>query len=47
MEGQGGDQWVSDPEHVAILAQRYGRIRSQALRKDQSIELIERIAKEL
>ncbi|MGC0418423.1 helix-turn-helix domain-containing protein [Embleya sp. AB8] len=47
MEGQGGDQWVSDPEHVAILAQRYGRIRSQALPKDQSLQLIERIAKEL
>ncbi|WP_439679268.1 helix-turn-helix domain-containing protein [Embleya sp. MST-111070] len=47
MEGQGGDQWISEPEHVAILAQRYGRIRSQALWKDQSVELIEGIAKSL
>lgn len=47
IEGQAGGAWAADPEQVAILAQRHGIIRTQALRVGKSIALIEQIAGEL
>lgn len=47
VEGQAGGVWVADPGKVAVLAQRHGIIRTQALRVAESIALIEQIAGEL
>ncbi|MFE5327016.1 helix-turn-helix domain-containing protein [Embleya sp. NPDC056575] len=44
IEGQAGGSWVSDPEQAAVIAQRHGRIQTQALRAAESVELIEKIA---
>jgi len=47
IEGQAGGAWTSDPEQAAIIAQRHGRIQTQALRAAESISLIEEIAGDL
>ncbi|MFF3565629.1 helix-turn-helix domain-containing protein [Streptomyces sp. NPDC002574] len=46
-EGQLGGLLTDDPERVSLLQQRYGMIRSQALRPEESAKLIEQIAGEL
>jgi transcriptional regulator with XRE-family HTH domain len=47
VEGQLGGVHVADPEEVSVLTQRYGIIRSQALTKTQSADLIKKIVGEL
>lgn len=37
---------ISNPAKVSRLAQRYAKIRSQALSPDESLELIQRLAGE-
>ncbi|WP_161500620.1 helix-turn-helix domain-containing protein [Embleya scabrispora] len=47
IEGQVGGVWATDATQAAIIAQRHGRIQTQALRAAESIELIERITGDL
>ncbi|WP_158288149.1 helix-turn-helix transcriptional regulator [Streptomyces sp. ICBB 8177] len=47
VEYQGGSEWVSKPEDVSVLHQRYGIIRAQALTTRDSLALIESLAGEL
>ncbi|MFJ4831643.1 Scr1 family TA system antitoxin-like transcriptional regulator [Streptomyces sp. NPDC088747] len=47
MEVQGQSTLVSRPEDVGILTRRYAMIRSQALRPEESVALIEQLAGEL
>lgn len=47
MEGNGHSTLVSKPEDVGLLARRYAMIRSQALRPEESVALIEQLAGEL
>lgn len=47
IEGQAGGAWTTDPEQAAVIAQRHGRIQTQALRAAESITLIEQIAGDL
>ena len=47
MEGNGHSTLVSKPEDVGVLARRYAMIRSQALRPEESVALIEQLAGEL
>ncbi|MFF6990648.1 Scr1 family TA system antitoxin-like transcriptional regulator [Streptomyces sp. NPDC010273] len=42
-EGQRGSQWVSDPDEVSILARKYAMLRSQALRPQESRDLLDRL----
>jgi hypothetical protein len=47
MEGNGHSTLVSRPDEVGALARRYAMIRSQALRPEESVALIEQLAGEL
>ncbi|MFE5331198.1 Scr1 family TA system antitoxin-like transcriptional regulator [Embleya sp. NPDC056575] len=47
VEGQGGSYWISDPDGVRSVIQRYGILRSQALDVRESLKRIEQIAGEL
>ncbi|SBT91692.1 Helix-turn-helix domain-containing protein [Streptomyces sp. DI166] len=47
MEIQGYPRLVVDREEVRLLAARYGIIRAQALRPDESLELIEKVLGEI
>nr|WP_239158016.1 DUF5753 domain-containing protein [Streptomyces sp. SID13726] len=47
MEGNGHSTLVSKPADVGVLARRYAMIRSQALRPEESVALIEQLAGEL
>ncbi|MFE6483230.1 Scr1 family TA system antitoxin-like transcriptional regulator [Streptomyces sp. NPDC057757] len=47
MEGNGQSTLVSRLDEVGILARRYAMIRSQALRPEESVALIEQLAGEL
>ncbi|MFI8993482.1 Scr1 family TA system antitoxin-like transcriptional regulator [Streptomyces sp. NPDC053542] len=47
MEGNGESTLVSKPDDVGVLTRRYAMIRSQALRPDESVKLIEQLRDEL
>jgi transcriptional regulator with XRE-family HTH domain len=47
MEGNGKSTLVSKPDEVGVLARRCAMIRSQALRPEESLSLIEELAEEL
>ncbi|XUL88269.1 helix-turn-helix domain-containing protein [Streptomyces galilaeus] len=47
MEGNGHSTLVSKPEEVGILSRRYAMISRQALRPEESVALIEKLAGEL
>ncbi|MCX4908556.1 helix-turn-helix transcriptional regulator [Streptomyces sp. NBC_00878] len=47
MEVEGQSTLVSSPEHVGVLTRRYAMIGRQALRPEDSIELIEQLTGEL
>jgi transcriptional regulator with XRE-family HTH domain len=47
MEGNGQSTLVSKPGEVGVLARRCAMIRSQALRQEESLTLIEKLAGEL
>ncbi len=46
MEGNGQSSLISQPDEVGVLARRYGMIRSQALRPEESLSLIAQLAGE-
>jgi hypothetical protein len=46
LEAQDESLLISDPAKVSVYAQRYAKIRSQALGPDESLGLIERLAGE-
>jgi hypothetical protein len=46
MENEGESLLISDPAKVTELAQRYAKIRAQALSPDESVALVERLAEE-
>ncbi|MEV6171342.1 helix-turn-helix transcriptional regulator [Streptomyces sp. NPDC051954] len=43
VEGQRGSQWVSDPDEVSILALKYAMLRTQALTRPESRDLLDRL----
>ncbi|ASR00548.1 helix-turn-helix transcriptional regulator [Streptomyces sp. 11-1-2] len=47
MEGHGKSILITKPDEVGVLAHRYAMIRSQALRPDESVRLIEELMGEL
>jgi len=47
IEGQGHSILLTDREEVRVIAARYGIIRAQALSPRESLELIEKVLKEL
>lgn len=46
-EGQGGSVFLSDRKAVGVLYQRYGKLRAQALRRSDSVSLLERMRGDL
>lgn len=42
-ESQQGSQWVSDPDKVSVLAQKYAMLRTQALNPQDSVALLDRL----
>ncbi|MGW0836914.1 helix-turn-helix domain-containing protein [Streptomyces prunicolor] len=43
IEGQRGSQWVSDADEVSFLARKYAMLRTQALSKQESLGLLDRL----
>lgn len=42
-ETQRGSQWVSDPDEVSILEHKYAMLRTQALSREDSLDLLDRL----
>ncbi|NJP99129.1 helix-turn-helix domain-containing protein [Streptomyces zingiberis] len=47
VEAQVGSQLLSDPDDVALIAERYAMLRTQALNTEESARFIERVVGEL